>query len=935
FILECEINNTKYQMFFKNKIIYNSRNVTDKFNKYEVCLCFLFKDQLNIIFSDKKELEIYNNKIIVDSLLNKISNIDAVNNFKVIPTIHIHNEVYMTLKLYINFDPFGIEITSVNDFLSCYFNTNAFNINNHFYILNSKNFDKMSNKLVRLIKNFKINENKIYFDLNVFDDLYDIFNRSIFVTTDFKTNKYYFSKEKLPLLFTVKNNTLSISNFNYLLISSSYNSYCLFDNKIYILKNKKLFFLLEFIKENGNHFDLGLKEEQLTINLFIELSSYFTNSDFNMNTNIDTLVSYKDNQLYIGYQLYINKDTFFGKKNEYISFLTDLSDFNSGGVFYITDIEKICKFLKHDIEVLKKFGEINLDQSLNNFVIKNLNDITFSVRLNNTANILEVLYDERYISSQDFEKIMITYKVGKKFVEINNEIFELDYNKLAQIEKIIEFSKTDHLSIINSLFLDSYYKDYLSFDENTASFINTFKNFESIDILTNSNNYSLREYQISGVKWMKVLHDFKLGGILADDMGLGKTLQVISLIENIKDDKILIVSPTSLLYNWYNEFEKFSPNSKVCMIQNNAQSQMLEYDLEKYKVILVSYDTLRTNIDLFDKHFYTSVFLDEAQYIKNPNTLKSLAVKRLKSNSKFCLTGTPIENSALDLFSLFDFILPNYLFDKKTFISHYNDLDSNTLKLEELTVKTNPFILRRLKQNVLDLEEKIETTIYSEMSNEELNLYNSYLKDAKEKIQDSKNKFVDILSTITRLRQFACDPRLFIDTELVGSKMKLLYEVISEKVADGKKILIFSQFTSIFSFIEEYLEKENIGYLKLTGQVQNSKRLELVDKFNEDEKVSIFLISLKAGGVGLNLTSASVVIHYDPWWNVSAMNQATDRTYRIGQKNAVHVIKMISKNTIEEKILKLQDQKLKLSNNIISSDIDKDLSLDLLKELLE
>jgi SNF2 family DNA or RNA helicase len=302
------------------------------------------------------------------------------------------------------------------------------------------------------------------------------------------------------------------------------------------------------------------------------------------------------------------------------------------------------------------------------------------------------------------------------------------------------------------------------------------------------------------------------------------------------------------------------------------------------------------------------------------DTLKAIAVKKVKSESKFAITGTPIENSLLDLWSIFDFALPGYLKTKNQFVSTYEGFN-DPLLLENLNRKTSPFILRRLKCDVLELEDKIENYAYSVMSDEERKVYDAFLFNARKELSDENYKMTSVLSLLTRLRELACEPRMFLDNvKTKNSKLDLLCEIIEEKISDDHKILVFSQFTSMFDFIEPRLKELGINYFKLTGKTDAKERIELVNEFNSNKDIKVFLISLKAGGTGLNLTSADTVIHYDPWWNLAAMNQATDRAHRLGQKNVVHVIKLINKDTIEDKIVELQQRKKMLADGVINDD---------------
>ena len=321
---------------------------------------------------------------------------------------------------------------------------------------------------------------------------------------------------------------------------------------------------------------------------------------------------------------------------------------------------------------------------------------------------------------------------------------------------------------------------------------------------------------------------------------------------------------------------------------------------------------------------------DEAQYIKNNNTQNAKAIKQIMATSRFASTGTPIENSLSELWSIFDYIMPGYLFKYRKFKELYETpivKDNNQARMNALKKMIEPFILRRIKKEVLtELPDKTVTVLYNEMQEEQEKVYLSYLAKSKKevaeeiKINGFENSQIKILALLMRLRQICCHPSLFLENyNGESSKLSQCIEVMKDAIASGHKILLFSGYTSMLELIEKEIKNKGIPYLKLTGQTKVADRINLVDKFNEDENIKVFLISLKAGGTGLNLTGADMVIHYDPWWNVSSENQATDRTYRIGQKNNVQVYKLITKNSIEEKIYELQQKKSKLINNMLST----------------
>lgn len=422
----------------------------------------------------------------------------------------------------------------------------------------------------------------------------------------------------------------------------------------------------------------------------------------------------------------------------------------------------------------------------------------------------------------------------------------------------------------------------------------------------------------------------------------GKTIQVLAVTlsyineqkkNNQKPLPSMVACPSSLTLNWLGEVQKFTPTLKALVISGSALEREKKIkNIEKYDIIITSYDSLKRDIELYDEKMYQFKYMiaDEAQYIKNNNTQNAKAIKNIKAEARFALTGTPIENSLSELWSIFDFIMPGYLFKYRKFKELYELAivkENNQAKMQKLKKMIEPFVLRRIKKEVLtELPDKTVTVLYNEMEEEQQKIYLSYLAQAKKEVADEiqmngfENSQIKILALLMRLRQICCHPSLFLqDYEGESSKLEQCIEVIEDATKGGHKILLFSGYTSMFPIIEKELKKKQINYLKLTGQTKVTDRIELVDKFNEDKDIKVFLISLKAGGTGLNLTGADMVIHYDPWWNLSAENQATDRTYRIGQKNNVQVYKLITKNSIEEKIYELQKKKEKLVDNMLST----------------
>ena len=512
------------------------------------------------------------------------------------------------------------------------------------------------------------------------------------------------------------------------------------------------------------------------------------------------------------------------------------------------------------------------------------------------------------------------------------------------------------------LYLDELLKrakiDNVSKESEYRKFVNEIggKEFDVEKELPKNLNAGLRTYQRTGYNWLKGLEDYKLGGILADDMGLGKTLQMLSVIQSYKESKenkkpSIVVCPSSLTINWKNEAQKFANDINVQVIYGSAEERINQINnIPNYDLIITSYDSLKRDIEKYKEKNYSFKYIiaDEAQYIKNNNTQNAKAIKEITAETRYALTGTPIENSLSELWSIFDFIMPGYLFSYRKFKELYETPimkkeDSNAMN--RLKMLISPFILRRTKKEVLtELPDKTISVLNNEMQDEQLDIYLSYLSQAKQEAlaEIQANGFeksqIKILALLMRLRQICCHPSLFIDNyNGKSSKLEQCVEILKDAISSGHKILLFSGYTSMFDFIEDELKKENIKYFKLTGKTKIGDRIEMVDEFNRNEDIKVFLISLKAGGTGLNLTGADMVIHYDPWWNISAENQATDRTYRIGQKKNVQVYKLITKNSIEEKIYELQQKKAELVDNMLStretfiSKLSKDEIIDLFK----
>ncbi len=617
-------------------------------------------------------------------------------------------------------------------------------------------------------------------------------------------------------------------------------------------------------------------------------------------------------------------------------------------IIYLSNEDDIYTFLTEGIDKFMEKFEVLITESLKNRKIITQKSFNMGVRIEN--NFLEINFDELGLDESEIRDIFKRYKLRKKYYRLKDGSFiNIDskgIGTLVNLAKTLNLTEKDIASGIveiptyRALYIDNIAKNNdsdltINLDNGFKEIVKNIKDIEDVkyeepEELKNV----LRSYQKTGFNWLKTLEHYGFGGILADDMGLGKTIQIIALLLDEKKHEgktSIVVCPSSLYINWEKEIHRFSDSISTLIISGNAdQRENLIKKMNEYDVVITSYDLLKRDIEQYKNFNFKYVIADEAQYIKNNNTKNAKALKELNSQTRFALTGTPIENSLAELWSIFDFIMPGYLYTYKKFKDEFETLiikENDSEAIQRLQKLVTPFILRRIKKDVLkELPDKTEQVMYSIMDDEQKKLYNSYLALAKVKMKQEiesngfeKSKF-KILSLITRLRQICCHPQLFLENYSgESSKLNQCLDIIEGAIAAKHKILLFSGFTSMFDIITKELEARGIEYSILTGQTKVDTRIEMVDEFNKDENIKVFLISLKAGGTGLNLTGADVVIHFDPWWNLSAQNQATDRAYRIGQKHNVQVFKLISQNSIEEKIQKLQEKKMNLTESVIKT----------------
>ncbi|WP_042276556.1 DEAD/DEAH box helicase [[Clostridium] dakarense] len=532
----------------------------------------------------------------------------------------------------------------------------------------------------------------------------------------------------------------------------------------------------------------------------------------------------------------------------------------------------------------------------------------------------------------EYRRIFNSFKENKKLHRLSNgNYLDLKDENLVQALKLIDvlgiYNDFENMKIPNNkaMYLDNFIEeeniDFIEGRKYISNVIKKFKGNQKIECIVPENlNAKLRDYQVSGFEFFTTLSNYEFGCILADEMGLGKTVQTIAFLLSQINKKSIVIAPTALIYNWKNEFDKFAPYLKIGVVHGNkVEREKIINNINDYDVILTTYTTFRNDLDKYENIIFDYCIIDEAQNIKNPDSIITKTIKSINAKVRFALTGTPIENNLLELWSIFDFIMPGYLYNKEKFKSIFVNGDKSISELKNLI---KPFMLRRTKKEVIsELPDKIEQKFFVQLDKDHRKSYNGYIKLIKEKIKEDNQNNMNIFSYLTKIRQLCLAPELMVKNyNGKNSKLDTLLDIIND--SGDKKILIFSQFTKVLSIIGQRLEKEKIPYSYLDGKTSAEDRVRLVDEFNNKNDNKIFLISLKAGGTGLNLTSASMVIHFDPWWNPAVENQASDRAHRIGQKNVVNVIKLIAKDTVEERVISLQENKKELIEEIIDGNLD-------------
>lgn len=611
------------------------------------------------------------------------------------------------------------------------------------------------------------------------------------------------------------------------------------------------------------------------------------------------------------------------------------------------DEELMYQILDRGVDALLNLGEV---QCTRRFSGMNINRrVRVSVGISVSRNLLDLRISTEDVPPEELLDILKSYRMRKQYHRLKNgDFLSLEDDSLETLQEMMDtlrlsprelLKENIRLPLYRALYLDRLLEKneeiYSERDSHFRELVKDFKAVKDADFeVPKVLSKVLRGYQVTGYRWLRTLDAWQFGGILADDMGLGKTLQAIAVLSALKQEgkkgTSLVVAPASLVYNWGEEFNRFAPELACGIIAGTQEERAGKLEsYNEFDVIITSYDLLKRDIaDYEDKEFLCQI-IDEAQYIKNHTTAAAKAVKGIKSHTRYALTGTPVENRLSELWSIFDYLMPGYLYGYEVFKREFEApivRKEEEAALKRLQRMTGPFILRRLKEDVLkDLPEKLEESRYIKFETAQRQLYDAQVLHMRQTFfaqgaEEFKRNKIQILAELMKLRQICCDPGLCFENYEGGSaKLDACMELVQNAVEGGHRILLFSQFTSMLEIIAGRMRENGVSFYTITGATPKEKRLQLVKEFNEGD-VPVFLISLKAGGVGLNLTGADVVIHYDPWWNLAVQNQATDRSHRIGQTKKVVVYKLIAMETVEKKIQELQESKKQLAEQIVQGD---------------
>lgn len=839
-------------------------------------------------------------------------------------------------------------------------------------VVNGKSLMILPDALKRFLKCIKHNDIKFILDNKNIEALKDTNTKIIigdmplsFGLSKKKESILLKSNEEMPIPLSLRGDVFFYKNNIYIPTLEQYKGFKLFYE--FLSENKEIEFKDNIANDVFNKVlpQLECITSEISLDNTIEKSIIKTDlsSEFYFDRNRDKIwcelkFKYGEDKLEIKKAFEAGKFIIRDIKKERMveNVLENLQFFKEGSKFLFSGNDNdIFNLLNEGGLDLKEIGEIFYSDRFKEQRIYRSQSIQGSIS-ENKDGYLEFEFELGDINEDELQSILKAFRDKRRFFKLkDNSFIDLEDEKTLSFLSIIDNISSDgninsksikfhkNKSIFLNQFIEENNLDFIKGKENIKNISDRLANLENIDyVVPTELKAKLREYQVTGYKWFKTISYLGFGGILADEMGLGKTVQTIAFLLSEKESKTLIVTPTSLIYNWKNEFENFAPTMKVLTIYGTKaeRAQQLE-SIDEYDVILTTYGTLRNDFTDYENKVFDFCIIDEAQNIKNPLAQSSEAVKAINARVKFALTGTPVENNLLELWSIFDFAIPGYLYNKSRFQEKF--INNSDDAFNDLKRFIKPFMIRRLKKDVMtELPEKIEKKFFVEMTKDQKKSYSTFVKDVKSKMENEN--FVDnkitVFSYLTKLRQLCLDPSILIDNYTGGSsKIDIAIDLIDQNIQGGHKILLFSQFTTVLKNIAKLLDQSSINYSYLDGSTRASERIKMVNEFNSSVSKNVFLISLKAGGTGLNLTSADVVIHFDPWWNPAIEDQATDRAHRFGQENVVEVIKLIARGTIEEKVLAMQDSKKELINKVINGELEnggflKNLSQEELLDLL-
>lgn len=950
-------------------IVFDTSIINSKFEKIE-----------EQIYLKKIEDERKNKLVMFNSLISYIDKVDLLplKDKVSLECLFKYNNMKVILELKIGLDKKYI-IQNLNTFFNAIVNKSTLLYGKKFSFAHElNNFDETSQKIIKLLlpvyRSSLMSNRSMELTPMIFEEMINI-NKGKYVYFDFSfwedNYQYYYlsNKEYKPSLYLNDDYELVITGFDHF-IPCFTKDYVFVNNMVMEVKydSKSFQEFVRCIVFQGNKYsflhieDVFENEVYPRYSKFIKINEKIKNHINTIEYSIRLYIDSNNDIISSRMEYYNNNECAnetecksIGYKIKKVKTMLLNLGFDENG--NILKLDRAYNFLRTDLSELRSLCEIFLSENVKRLEVKTMKPLITKVSYE--TNMMKIFFEKSEYSDEELALIIKSLKKNIRFIKLNSDtIIEVKEEEANKILNTIESFNLDYKHLTKAQEKPLYHvlkvvddKNLLEIklDEALKDLVSKVTNFKDLDYTLPDNlDKVMRSYQKDAFKWMKTLKTSGFGGILADDMGLGKTLEVISLIY---DESLLgpclIVCPKSLCYNWKNEFNMWTSEIKVVnVIGSTLERESIIKSINSYNprekiVYISSYDSLRNDISLYNDIDFNYLILDEAQSIKNHETLKAKSVRIIRAKHRFVLTGTPIENGVNELWSIFDFLMPGYLGSYNNFKEKYQNKiaeeDAETMQL--LIKKISPFVLRRTKKKVLkDLPDKVEIIQNATMNVHQKKIYDAYIKKIRDAFQNKVSR-IDLLAGLTRLRQICVDPNLFVpDYKGSSSKIELLFELINDYVARGHKIIVFSQFSSIFDSISEKLNSINVKHFILTGKTMSEERVTMSKIFNDEkDDHKVFLVSLKAGGTGLNLTGGDIVIHLDPWWNYAVESQATDRAHRIGQTKVVQVIKIICENTIEEKVLLLQKMKKDAAEKIIQSDDANyvNISLSDIKYLLE